>query len=283
MPVPSARKDHRMTRAWLDPLTRYYLRDAGARGPLLLMYHAIERRGSSASEWVIPLARFTSHLDLLQGERFRCASLEDIVAGRAGPRSFAITFDDGYEDNLAAFEVLVHRGLSAAIFVVTDHIGGRAQWESDPHLSGRDMMSGAQLRGLLAAGVTVGSHTMTHPHLPKLDRESQKREIAVSRERLGDTLGQLPQYFAYPYGLFDEVAETLVEDAGYAGACSTRSGYHRGPEERFRMRRLTVFGYDGTGTLARKLALADNDGSWPKLAEMTIRGINRRLRGMQLL
>lgn len=67
-------------------------------------------------------------------DRFSVVSLDDVAAAAAGAslpdRAVLITFDDGYQDNLDnALPVLRRLGLSAALFVATDHVGtGKAFW-----------------------------------------------------------------------------------------------------------------------------------------------------------
>jgi peptidoglycan/xylan/chitin deacetylase (PgdA/CDA1 family) len=76
----------------------------------------------------------------------------------------------------------------------------------------------ADLRSLSQRGWSVGSHTVSHPILLGLARESQEREFKASRERLSDLLGSPPRTFAYPDGVWDETVACRVSEAGYAGA-----------------------------------------------------------------
>ena len=36
-------------------------------------------------------------------------------------------------------------------------------------------MTDAELREMSAAGISIGSHTRTHPHLPELDAEAKRQ------------------------------------------------------------------------------------------------------------
>lgn len=261
----------------LDPLTRYYLGDAGARGPLVLMYHATEPQpGGSPSPWVLPLRLFRDHLQLLDDEGFTVVPLNDVVNDTAPPRSVCITFDDGYVDNLHAAELLSAKGMTASWFIVTGHIGGSSDW-GDEQLGRRPMMSATQLRELHSAQMSIGSHTINHPRLPNLTEEQQRVEIEGSRAQLAETLGAAPSYFAYPYGQFTQITENIVASTGYDAALSTRSGYHRGSQEQFRIRRITIYGEDSKRVLARKLALADNTGSWHGMVAMLGSNLARRV------
>ena len=78
--------------------------------------------------------------------------LEELVrnaaAGTLPPRAVAITFDDGYEDAIAAVDVLVSRKLPATIFMTTARLG-----EPEPYHYWWDVLEWA----LLTPGVLPGS------------------------------------------------------------------------------------------------------------------------------
>ncbi len=55
-----------------------------------------------------------------------------------------------------------------------------------------------ELRGLVEHGVEIGSHTVSHPHLPLLSDAEIENELADSRARLEDGLGRPCRFLAYP-------------------------------------------------------------------------------------
>jgi peptidoglycan/xylan/chitin deacetylase (PgdA/CDA1 family) len=71
---------------------------------------------------------------------------------------------------------------------------------------------------LEAAGVTVGSHTVTHPCLPQCDADKAVAEVQEAHRLLRDALGHEPRTFAYPNGDWDERAEKALAGAGYEAA-----------------------------------------------------------------
>lgn len=100
---------------------------------LVLMYHRvvpgkIARRESIEPGMFVTAATFARHLSWLEAH-FRVLPLREIIdrveARRPlPPGACAITFDDGWRDNLEhAWPELAHRGLPATIFVVTDRVG----------------------------------------------------------------------------------------------------------------------------------------------------------------
>ena len=69
------------------------------------------------------------------------------------------------------------------------------------------------------------------------------------------------EYFAYPYGLSTERDRNLVKGAGYALACSARSGFNRRETDPLFLRRIDVYGTDPVWKVAQKMNFGINDAS----------------------
>ena len=90
-------------------------------------------------------------------------------------------------------------------------------------------------------GVTVGSHTVTHPILTRMPEEEVTRELFQSRQRLEEELGVPIRHFCYPNGRpqdFTPAIQRLVKAAGFQSACSTIGGINQPSEDRFALKRL---------------------------------------------
>ena len=72
------------------------------------------------------------------------------------------------------------------------------------------------LGDLRDAGVTIGSHTASHPCLDRCDEETVRHEIDRAHHRLTEVLGSAPTTFAYPNGNLDLRAEARLRELGYA-------------------------------------------------------------------
>lgn len=83
-------------------------------------------------------------------------------------------------------------------------------------------MTAAEVRQAAGRFVEFGSHSLNHPWLPNLDPTRQRHEICDSVEQCRALTGSRPSAFAYPFGMFDEKSEHLVEEAGFDCACATR-------------------------------------------------------------
>ena len=68
-------------------------------------------------------------------------------------------------------------------------------------------------------------------------------------------------HLAYPYGRYDDRVLCAAQAAGYRSAFSVQPGFNRRGIDRFRLRRLDVFGTDSAAALRRKITLGSNDGS----------------------
>lgn len=130
----------------------------------------------------------------------------------------AVTFDDGLQNILEnALPELKERGIPATLFIVTSALGGNPSWE---HFSGDDpsqerAMTEQQLQGLASDNVTIGSHTMTHPVLPRIDDEHLRQELVGSRVRLETMLNRGIKLLSFPYGAFDERVIERCREAQY--------------------------------------------------------------------
>lgn len=90
------------------------------------------------------------------------------------------------------------------------------------------MLDWEMVEEMRAAGFTVGSHTRTHPTLPREPDDVLEEEIAGSRRVLERRLGAPAHTFAYPDGRFDARVVRAVARAGYRYAFNTCRHRHAG-------------------------------------------------------
>jgi peptidoglycan/xylan/chitin deacetylase (PgdA/CDA1 family) len=262
----------------IDPVSRHLHRNAGAHGPVMLMYHAIAPgKARPAWPWAVSMRQFCDQLDFLAAEGYATPTMGELVSapapGRTG-RTAVITFDDGYVDTLAACEELQQRGMRATWFIVTGAIGREPAWPDDGRPAGR-LLNASELRQMQENGMEIGSHTVSHVRLTEVDDARLMRELTESRTALEDLLGHAVDSFAYPYGASDARCAAAVERAGYAAACTTRTGWALRDDSPYQLRRLTLFNTDTPGSLARKLSFGSHDVRWRDLAGYALRRLRR--------
>src|SRR6266850_1858027 len=68
------------------------------------------------------------------------------------------------------------------------------------------------------SGLQLGVHSATHRSLPVLDELELQHEVVESREIIRSRSGVTPEFFAYPYGLWNERVRGAVRTAGYRAA-----------------------------------------------------------------
>jgi peptidoglycan/xylan/chitin deacetylase (PgdA/CDA1 family) len=93
--------------------------------------------------------------------------------------------------------------------------------------------------------IEVGAHTMTHPFLPAQTLAVQRQEIWESKAHLEEIIGRPVVSFAYPYGEYSKETVTLVQETGFACACTTFASSVRRYMGRFQLPRVAVKDWDG--------------------------------------
>lgn len=234
---------------------------------LILMYHIVDTpRSAQESKYCCLPERFARQMAWL-GRTHHPVGLDTLLAGLDGKeelpkKAVAVTFDDGFTRTFEeALPILTRYRIPATMFIVADRIGGNNDWMHARGMPRRRLMDAGQIRDMHTAGITIGSHTLSHPRLPECTSEKMRTEIADSKARLEDMLSSPITHFAYPYGLYDESARRLVEQCGYHSACSTRSGFNNKQTGRYELRRIEVYGSDLLWHLRQKMKFGINEAS----------------------
>ena len=85
----------------------------------------------------------------------------------------------------------------------------------------------SQLVELAENGVEIGSHTLTHPNLTKLNDDKLSDELNSSRSQLESMIGRPIYVFAYPFGMkyaVNDHVQNVVKLAGYKIGVTYQSG-----------------------------------------------------------
>jgi peptidoglycan/xylan/chitin deacetylase (PgdA/CDA1 family) len=193
-------------------------------------------------------ADFEAQMRYLADNGYHTVSLGDLYLARKGlknlpPNPIVLTFDDGGLDNYrVAFPILRRYGLTATFFVITGSVGaaGHMDWDD--------------LEYMVAEGMTVGSHTVSHPaDLTAVDSSRLVRELEDSRAAIAQRLGLAPEALSYPCGHFDERVIAAARAAGYVLAVSTNVGGDDGAEADFHIRRIRVAAFESLGDFSSSL------------------------------
>ena len=134
------------------------------------MYHRVGEEAAFPSTSV-SMEQFEAHVSMLEKQKYTVWPLEKLInafkTGQDIPdRTMAITFDDAYRSVYAiAWPRLKRAGMPFTLFVGTNSVD----------IGAAGFMSWDQLREMAAAGVTIGNHTDTHPHMGRRDFGAKQR------------------------------------------------------------------------------------------------------------
>jgi peptidoglycan/xylan/chitin deacetylase (PgdA/CDA1 family) len=132
-------------------------------------------------------------------------------------RLVALTFDDGFRDNLTvALPLLEKFNMPMTLFVTPGFIGKKGYLSAD------------ELRRMAQHPlVTIGAHGLTHPHFNQLTLQHARFELIESRRMLEQMTGLRVDLMAWPYGECNKSLEQLSEDCGYRASWSVWKGSNK--------------------------------------------------------
>lgn len=232
-----------------------------ARIPILMYHHIAPvpdnlHNPRSANLYVHP-DTFAAQMRLLKRLGYQGLSMTNAapyLQGKLRGRVIVITLDDGYVNNLTqALPILQQHHFSATCYAVSAAPGGYNHWNIERTGVREDLMDAAQLREWQAAGMEVGAHTRTHPHLTQCDDRTLREEIHVCRNELEDATGTAIEQFCYPYGDHDDRVVETVRDAGFSDATTTLRGRAKPGGDRLRWPRTAIKNHHGLPKIAMRV------------------------------
>jgi hypothetical protein len=110
--------------------------------------------------------------------------------------------------------------------------------------AGSEPLRWEEVRRMAQDGVAFGAHTRTHPILSRVTAPTElSAEIAGSKRRLEEALGQPVRHFCYPNGSWRDIspeAVNAVREAGYETAVTTEVGLNCAGADLLLLRRIGV-------------------------------------------
>ena len=238
--------------------------------PAVLCYHRI---GGPLELGVTRVAQsvFTRQMESLARAGWRTLNLAGFANTQPTahpPRTFLLTFDDGYA-SLAerAYPVLERLGFTATTFVITDFVGRDNTWDVQYTWRRLRHLDWAEMERWQDRGFSFASHGARHRRLTWLDDGAVADEMGRAREALVARLGaDAGRAIAYPFGAVDERVQRLAGHAGYELGFSGVGGDHGAP---LNLPRVPVYMWDvgdtpfglrddGLGSVGRFLAHVAN-------------------------
>lgn len=176
----------------------------------VLTYHRIIDEGRREFFYDVTVSAFENQLRMIAE---RLASQLDGMLKLRDDRYVVLTFDDGTADHRRVAQMLTLYGLTGIFFVITGRLGEAGY------------LSESDVRWIARHGHRIGSHTVTHRHLPKLESRALTEELTASKAAL-EVLTEGPiQWMALPGGIYSEGSIAAATAAGYAVIRTMDWGY----------------------------------------------------------
>jgi len=220
-------------------------------GLRILTYHALGTPIESDVRFLYSMApeRFEEHARYLALHYAGRLAPLGACAPAGGALSIALTFDDGYRDNLSiAAPLLVGLGIPFTVFVCTGEVARRKPGFLAPE----------EVRELAhMPGARIGSHTVGHPRLTECDGTRLREELVGSKAYLEDLLGAEVDSLSYPHGAVDRKVRDMAESAGYRIGVSSRFDINQSGRDPLLLCRTDIWADDQIHTFEQKLG-----GDW---------------------
>lgn len=238
-------------------------------GLRILAYHSVGAAFPHHSPYIsLPCSLFERQMQVLsslaQDERISLVSLTDALSPHnsvasaserngAGPSTLplrvAVTFDDGFKNNLyAAAPVLLRLHIPFTVFVTSSYI----QSGDDAYLTPQELK---ELAGL--PGVTIGAHGATHRRLTQCDDATLQQELTSSKCYIEDVIGQPVTTMSYPKGATDRRVRDAAHRAGYSLAGCSRWDINQPDRDPLLLCRSEILAEDDDESFMQKLS-----GAW---------------------
>jgi peptidoglycan/xylan/chitin deacetylase (PgdA/CDA1 family) len=246
-----ARIDLTVDEVSMKLLNRQELLSAPRHIPIL-MYHKV---GANApTQWWVRTADFREQMRALKKAGYRSVHLKDIYnhkmkKGNLPFHPVVVTFDDGYYNFLTeAFPALEEQGFTATLFIITGRTADTEARRMDNSCDGgsesrhrAEYLIWPEIVHLARQGVEIGSHTITHPNLTRLEKADLEKEIRESKTILENKLGMPVETFCYPGGKRNGAVIETVKNAGCKAAVIVYPGIENSETmDMFNLKRICI-------------------------------------------
>jgi len=206
-------------------------------GAPVLMYHAVgpEEGADWPKTLIMKPELFEAHLRYLKEQGYTIVTVaelaERLTMGESVDKYVALSFDDGYKNNYSVVLPLLQKyDAKGSFFVINRDIGDELH------------MNEQEIKGLIAAGMELGSHTYSHNPLAAIDEKYLVWETDTSRYWLKKKFdGYIVRTLAYPNGSYNDRVIAAAKKYGFYRALTghvginTAATYKNAPMEMYRV------------------------------------------------
>ena len=137
-------------------------------------------------------------------------------------KALILSYDDGPSQDRRFVKLLNECGLKGTFHINSGRLGLKADWMTEA-IGDPGWYVGAEELKALYERHEVGSHTVNHPHLYRLDSNEIQNEVRRDIDVLERLSGRTVTSFAYPFGEVDDRILAAVAATGITNARSVDS------------------------------------------------------------
>ena len=172
---------------------------------IVLMYHNLSDK--PGNKYTLNYKSFNNQLDILLADGFVIEGFDGlskrIESGDWPERYILITVDDGHQSNLVTAEILSNKGAGGTFFITKDYPNGQGDYLNQDEIF------------QLSKIAHVGSHSISHSNMTKLETSRLNFELASSKIWLEDITGQEITTLSVPGGFINSKVVKAAIDNGY--------------------------------------------------------------------
>jgi len=139
-----------------------------------------------------------------------------------------------------ALKTLPGGPVDAAVAAAEQQFGAALTLSSglDPYAN---ILTWDEVREMQTLGMTLGSHSVSHPNLTLLSPGELRAELEHSRQVIEARTGAPCRHFCYPYGAHAPAVREAARSAGYVTAVTTEApGWNGAGHDPFQLRRFAM-------------------------------------------
>ena len=182
----------------------------------ILCYHQLRdfkaTDSKTAKDYIVPVASFQEQIKLLADSGYHSILpdqlYEYLVHRKPLPeKPVMITFDDTRLEHFTVAQAELNKyGFKGVFFIMT------------VSLNRPGYMTKEQVKQLADEGNVIGLHTWNHKNVKTFTDEDWSIQIEKPWEQLKQLTGKPVDYFAYPFGLWNEPALEKIKEHGFKAA-----------------------------------------------------------------
>jgi len=210
----------------------------------ILCYHRLREYrstdGAGARTYIVPSNIFKQQIKMLADSGYHSITADEyygyLAFGASLPeKPVMISFDDTSEEQFTVGATELDKyGFKGVFFIMTISIGRPGYMSSD------------QIKALSQKGHVIASHTTDHHNVRKYAGEDWDFQLLKPKKRLESIIGKPVDYFAYPFGEWNEAAIPELKKRDYKAAFQLSSNKRDSSEPLYAIRRMIVPGnWDG--------------------------------------